>query len=422
MPVRCSVASRQTPSSSHANLKGAEIMPFPRASRALERFTVLDLTRVRAGPTCVRQLADWGANVIKIELPPEPGAGDPLGGPREGSDFQNLHRNKRSITLNLKMPEALAAFRRMVKKADVVVENFRPDVKRRLGIGYKQLAKVNPKLIYASISGFGQTGPYADRPGFDQIAQGMGGLMSITGLPGQGPVRVGIPIADLTAGLFCALGILVALLEREKSKKGQHVTTSLLEAQIFMLDFQGARWLIGGEVPKQAGNNHPTSIPTGVFKTADGLINIASTGSKIWARFLKAADAAELGERPEYQTSAERSKHRDKLNADMELYTVKRTSAEWVELLNKAGVPCGPIYSIDQVYADPQVAHLGMAQPVKTRDKSRLRMARQPMSLSRTPSRFVAPPPALGEHTDAVLREFGFSAKEISALRKANAV
>ena len=422
MPVRCSVASRQTPSSSHANLKGAEIMPFPRASRALERFTVLDLTRVRSGPTCVRQLADWGANVIKIELPPEPGAGDPLGGPREGSDFQNLHRNKRSITLNLKMPEALAAFRRMVKKADVVVENFRPDVKRRLGIDYKQLAKVNPKLIYASISGFGQTGPYADRPGFDQIAQGMGGLMSITGLPGQGPVRVGIPIADLTAGLFCALGILVALLEREKSKKGQHVTTSLLEAQIFMLDFQGARWLIGGEVPKQAGNNHPTSIPTGVFKTADGLINIASTGSKIWARFLKAADAAELGERPEYQTSAERSKHRDKLNADMELYTVKRTSAEWIELLNEAGVPCGPIYSIDQVYADPQVAHLGMAQPVKTRDKSRLRMARQPMSLSRTPSRFVAPPPALGEHTDAVLREFGFSAKEISALRKANAV
>jgi len=397
-------------------------MPFPRASRALERFTVLDLTRVRSGPTCVRQLADWGANVIKIELPPEPGASDPLGGPREGSDFQNLHRNKRSITLNLKMPEALAAFRRMVKKADVVVENFRPDVKRRLGIDYKQLAKVNPKLIYASISGFGQTGPYADRPGFDQIAQGMGGLMSITGLPGQGPVRVGIPIADLTAGLFCALGILVALLEREKSKKGQHVTTSLLEAQIFMLDFQGARWLIGGEVPKQAGNNHPTSIPTGVFKTADGLINIASTGSKIWARFLKAADAAELGERPEYQTSAERSKHRDKLNADMELYTVKRTSAEWIELLNEAGVPCGPIYSIDQVYADPQVAHLGMAQPVKTRDKSRLRMARQPMSLSRTPSRFVAPPPALGEHTDAVLREFGFSAKEISALRKANAV
>ena len=397
-------------------------MPFARASRALERFTVLDLTRVRAGPTCVRQLADWGANVIKIELPPEPGAGDALGGPRESSDFQNLHRNKRSMTMNLKAPEALAAFKRMVKKADVVVENFRPDVKRRLGIDYKQLAKINPKLIYASISGFGQTGPYANRPGFDQIAQGMGGLMSVTGLPGQGPVRVGIPIADLTAGLFCALGILVALLEREKSKKGQYVSTSLLEAQIFMLDFQGARWLIGGEVPKQAGNNHPTSIPTGVFKTADGLINIASAGGTIWARFLKAVDAAELGERPEYRTAAERSKHRDALNADIDRYTMKRTSAEWIELLNKAGVPCGPIYNIDQVYADPQVAHLGMAQPVKTKDNSPLRMARQPMSLSRTPSRFVAPPPALGEHTDAVLKEFGFSAKEIAALRAAKAV
>jgi crotonobetainyl-CoA:carnitine CoA-transferase CaiB-like acyl-CoA transferase len=397
-------------------------MPFPRASRALERFTVLDLTRVRAGPTCVRQLSDWGANVIKIELPPEPGAGDPLGGPREGSDFQNLHRNKRSITLNLKAPEALAAFKRMVKKADVVIENFRPDVKRRLGIDYRALAKINPKLIYASISGFGQNGPYADRPGFDQIAQGMGGLMSITGLPGQGPVRVGIPIADLSAGLFCALGILVALLEREKSKKGQHITTSLLEAQIFMLDFQGARWLIDGVIPPQAGNNHPTSIPTGVFKTTDGHINIASTGSKIWARFCNAAGAQELAQRPQYQTAAERSKNRDALNADIERYTVKRSSAEWIELLNKAGVPCGPIYSIDQVYADPQVVHLGMAQPVRRKGKPPLRMARQPMSLSRTPSRFAAPPPELGEHTAAVLGEFGFSAKEIAALRKAKAV
>src|SRR6059058_4134092 len=257
---------------------------FARASGALQRFTVLDLTRVRAGPTCVRQLADWGANVIKIELPPEPGGGDPLGGPREGSDFQNLHRSKRSMTLNLKAPEAVAAFKRMVKKADVVVENFRPDVKRRLGIDYPQLRKINPKLVYASISGFGQTGPYADRPGFDQIAQGMGGLMSITGLPGQGPVRVGIPIADLTAGIFCSLGILLALIERQRSGAGQWVQTSLLQAQIFMLDFQAARWLTEGEVPKQAGNNHPTSIPTGVFETSDGYINVATTGQKIWER------------------------------------------------------------------------------------------------------------------------------------------
>jgi crotonobetainyl-CoA:carnitine CoA-transferase CaiB-like acyl-CoA transferase len=248
----------------------------------------------------------------------------------------------------------------------------------------------------------------------------MGGLMSITGLPGQGPVRVGIPLADLTAGLFCALGILVALLEREKSKKGQYVCTSLIEAQIFMLDFQGARWLIGHEVPKQAGNNHPTSIPTGVFKTADGFINIASTGTRIWSRFCEAAGAKDLMERPEYQSAAGRSQHRDALNADMERYTVKRTSAEWIEVLNRAGVPSGPIYAIDQVYADPQVVHLGIAQPVK--GKGGLRMARQPMSLSRTPSKLVAPPPGLGEHTNVVLKEFGFSAKEISALRKANAI
>src|SRR6202521_2632682 len=255
-------------------------MPLPRASKALSRFTVLDLTRVRAGPTCVRQLADWGANVIKIEIPAALDSGEPLGGPRDGPDFMNLHRNKRSITLNLKSPEGVAAFKKLVKKADVVVENFRPDVKERLGIDYKVLCKINPRIIYASISGFGQTGPYAERPGFDQIAQGMGGLMSITGIPGQGPVRVGIPIADLTAGLFCAIGILTALLEREKSKKGQHISTSLLQAQIFMLDFQAARWLISKEVPKQAGNDHPTSIPTGVFKTTDGYINIATTGAR----------------------------------------------------------------------------------------------------------------------------------------------
>jgi len=397
-------------------------MPFPRASKALSRFTVLDLTRVRAGPTCVRQLADWGANVIKIETPAALETGEPLGGPRDGPDFMNLHRNKRSITLNLKAPEGVAALKKMVKKADVVVENFRPAVKERLGIDYKALRKVNPRIVYASISGFGQTGPYAERPGFDQIAQGMGGLMSITGIAGQGPVRVGIPIADLTAGLFCAMGILIALLERETSGKGQEIETSLLQAQIFMLDFQAARWLVSGEVAKQAGNNHPTSIPTGVFKTADGYINIASTGSRIWARFCNAANAGELLQRPEYQTASDRSKNRDALNADIESYTIKRGSAEWIELLNKAGVPCGPIYTIDQVYSDPQVVHLAMAQPVLTKDRSQLRMARQPVSLSRTPSRLVAPPPGLGEHTNGVLKELGFSAKEIAALRKANAV
>src|SRR5712671_1451743 len=397
-------------------------MPTPRASRALERFTVLDLTQVRSGPTCVRQLADWGANVIKVEQPPELVTGEPPGGPREGPDFQNLHRNKRSITLNLKSKQGLAAFLRMVKKADVVVENFRPDVKKRLGIDYKSLSKVNPKIILGSISGFGQDGPYAGRPGFDQIAQGMGGLMSITGLPGQGPVRVGIPIADLCAGLFCALGILVALLEREKSKKGQHITTSLLQAQIFMLDFQAARWLVKGEVPQQAGNNHPTSIPTGVFKTSDGHINIATAGQKIWERFCHALDAPELITRPEYANGAGRLKNRDALNAEINQLTAKRPSADWVERFNKAGVPCGPIYSIDQMFADAQVKHVGMAQPVKTKDRQALTLVGQPVSLSRTPSKLVARPPGLGQHTEAVLKEFGFSTKEIAALRQANAI
>jgi crotonobetainyl-CoA:carnitine CoA-transferase CaiB-like acyl-CoA transferase len=397
-------------------------MPFPRASKALSRFTVLDLTRVRSGPTCVRQLADWGANVIKIESPPQLETGEPLGGPREGSDFQNLHRNKRSITLNLKSPEGREAFLRMVKKADVVVENFRPDVKKRLKIDYKDLRKVNPKIVYASISGFGQDGPYAERPGFDQIAQGMGGLMSITGLPGQGPVRVGIPIADLSAGLFCALGIMVALLERDESGKGQHVETSLLQAQIFMLDFQAARWLAKGEVAKQAGNNHPTSIPTGVFKTVDGYINIATTGQKIWERFCQTLEAPELVKDPDYASGAARLRNRDALNAKIEAHTVKRTSADWVDRFNKAGVPCGPIYAIDQMFADPQVKHIGIAQPVKTKDKKSMTLVSQPVTLSRTPSKLAAAPPALGEHTTSVLKEFGFSAKQIEALRKAEAI
>ena len=296
-------------------------MPFPKASRALERFTVLDLTRVRSGPTCVRQLADWGANVIKIEMPPEPDGGEPLGGPREGPDFQNLHRNKRSMTLNLKAPEAVAAFKRMVKKADVVVENFRPDVKRRLGIDYKRPAQDQSEASSMPASpASARPVPMPTRPGFDQIAQGMGGLMSITGLPGQGPVRVGIPIADLSAGLFCALGILVALLEREKSSKGQHVTTSLLQAQIFMLDFQ-ARALADrrARCPSRPATTIRPAIPTGVFKTADGHINIASTGQKIWERFCaRGRCARSCCSSPEYQTAAARSKNRDALNAEIE--------------------------------------------------------------------------------------------------------
>ena len=398
-------------------------MSAPRASQALSRFAVLDLTRVRAGPTAVRQLADWGANVIKIDAPEE-GGGEPMGGARRGSDFQNLHRNKRSITLNLKDNAAREVFYRMVKKADVVVENFRPDVKERLGIDYESLKKINKGIVYASISGFGQDGPYRDRPGFDQIAQGMGGLMSITGLPGQGPVRVGIPVADLCAGLFCAIGILTALLEREQSGEGQWVQTSLLQAQVFMLDFQASRWLNNKEVPPQAGNNHPTSIPTGVFKTSDGHINIATTGQKIWERFAQAIDAPELIARAEYATGALRLKNRDALNAELDKITATKSNAEWQDILDKAGVPTGPIYSIDQMFADPQVKHLGLAVPVPTasQDGRPLTVVAQPFTMSRTPSKMVAPPPDVGEHNDEVLKEFGYSAQEIDDLRKAKAI
>jgi crotonobetainyl-CoA:carnitine CoA-transferase CaiB-like acyl-CoA transferase len=378
-------------------------MPFPRASQALSRFTVLDLTRVRSGPTCVRQLADWGANVIKIDALTEDAAGEQPGGPRHGSDFQNLHRNKR-------------------EQADVVVENFRPDVKARLGIDYDSLRKINPRIVYGSISGFGQDGPYHKRPGFDQIAQGMGGLMSITGAPGQGPMRVGIPVADLAAGLFCAIGILTALLERDVSGEGQWVQTSLLQAQIFMLDFQASRWLMEEEVPKQAGNDHPTSIPTGVFKTSDGFINIATTGGRIWERCAEAIGAPDLPTRPEYATGPARSKNRDALNAEINALTEKKSADTWVRELNAAGVPCGPIYSVDQVFGDAQVRHLGIAQDVPNAENRHIRLVSQPVTLSRTPSRMAARPPEFGEQTEEVLAEFGFSADEIAKLRQAKVV
>jgi crotonobetainyl-CoA:carnitine CoA-transferase CaiB-like acyl-CoA transferase len=397
-------------------------MPFPSASQALSRFTVLDLTRVRAGPTCVRQLADWGANVIKVDALLEDAGGEQLGGARRGSDFQNLHRNKRAMTLNLKDARGLETFKRLAKKADVVVENFRPDVKAKLGIDYESLRQINPGLVYGSISGFGQDGPYHKRPGFDQIAQGMGGLMSITGAPGQGPMRVGIPVADLTAGLFCAMGILTALLERDVSGEGQWVQTSLLQAQIFMLDFQASRWLMEQDVAKQVGNDHPTSIPTGVFRTSDGYINIATAGGQIWERCAQALGAPELPKRPEYATAPDRSRNRKELNAEINKLTEKKSTDTWVRELNAAGVPCGPIYSIDQMFDDEQVKHLGIAQDVPNAENRHIRLVGQPFKLSRTPSQMVAPPPEFGEQTEEVLAEFGFSAGEIAELKRGKVV
>jgi crotonobetainyl-CoA:carnitine CoA-transferase CaiB-like acyl-CoA transferase len=385
----------------------------------LARFKVIDLTRVRAGPTAVRQLADWGADVIKIEAP-EGDAG--LGGERHGPDFQNLHRNKRSLTLNLKTPEGLAVLKRLVAQADVVVENYRPDVKFRLGVDYESLQAINPRIVYASISGFGQDGPYRDRPGFDQIAQGMGGLMSITGEPGRGPMRVGVPVADLTAGIFAAMGILIALLEREQSGEGQWVKSSLLGAQISMLDFQAAHWTIAKEVPGQAGNNHPTSIPTGVFATADGYINIAAAGDDIYRRLCKALGADHLVADPLYATGRARSDNRDSLNEAIEAITRGKTSAEWIDALNQASVSSGPIYKMNEVFEDAQVKHLAMTRTVPHPVLGDVEVVGQPIELSRTPWSIRRATPEPGEHTDAVLAELGYSAEEIAALHAGKVV
>ncbi|MCW5591494.1 MAG: CoA transferase [Burkholderiales bacterium] len=393
-------------------------MPHLPASSALARFRVIDLTQVRAGPTAARQLADWGADVIQVQMPEHMRGDDTLGG-QDGSDYQYTHRNKRSITLNLKAPEGIAVLKRLVEKADVLLENFRPDVKSRLGIDYEALSAINPRLVYASISGFGQTGPYAHRPGFDQIAQGMGGLMSVTGLPGQGPVRVGIPIADLCAGIFAAYGVTVALLEREASGRGQWVHTSLLESMVYMMDFQTSRWSIDHEVPGQAGNFHPTSIPTGVYATKDGHINIAVFGGKIWERFAQALGAPEWIADERSKTKAARSVNRDWLNTEIEKRLREDTSDHWIEKLNAAGVACGRINDIRETFEEPQVKHLGMLRKVVSARLGEQQLMGQPVTLARTPSNIVRAAPLRGEHTEEILAEAGYGPQDLARMKSA---
>jgi formyl-CoA transferase len=390
----------------------------------LDRYMVLDLTRARAGPTAARVLADWGANVIHITAPDRPGVkGSHVTGPRDAPDFQNLNRNKRSLTIDLATQEGHALFMKLAARADVIIENFRPDVKNRLGIDYDAVSKDNPRIVYGSISGFGQKGPYAARPGLDQIAQGMGGLMSITGLSGQGPVRVGIPITDLCAGMFLAQGILLALLDREHTGAGQWVHTSLLEAMIFMLDFQAARYLQKGEVPGQAGNDHPTGVPQSCYQAADKPINISAAGD-LWPRFCKAVGMEGWLDDPDFKDYQSRSDNRARLNAMIAELVKQKPAGDWIELLNQAGVPCGPVNNIAEVFAEPQVAHLDLVHHVQHQRLGTLDVLGQPVNLSAAPQpeQFRYPAPDLGEHNEEILREIGLGDDEIECLVRSGAI
>ncbi len=385
---------------------------------ALTGFKLLDLTTARSGPTCVRFLADMGADVIQIVRP-----SSSLNETRLTIfDSENLHRNKRSMVLDLQKPEGKDVFMRLVKDADIVVENYRPDVKHRLGIDYEAVSAVNPRIVYGSISGFGEDGPYKRRPAVDQIIQAMGGMMSITGFPGDPPLRVGIAISDLSAGITLAGGILAALVERSRSGKGQWVHTSLIEAMISMLDFQATRWLIDHEVPGPAGNDHPTVFPSGVFDTAEGQISIAATSNRMWNDFVRVLELPELLEDERFQDRAGRARNREALRVICQERLLTKTALQWTDELNAVGVPAGPIYTVDQTFADPQVQHLHMAAPVESPLYGHLDLLRLAVTLDRTPPSVRTPAPVPGADTEAILRENGFSDAEIAALTEGGVV
>jgi formyl-CoA transferase len=381
---------------------------------------VIELCLARAGPTTIRHLADWGADVIKVE-PLEASAED-VTGKRDDFDFQNLHRNKRTIRLNLKTPEGHAAFMKLVKQADVLVENMRATVKYRLKVAWEDVHKVNPRLVYGSLSGFGQTGPYSTRGGVDQIAQGMSGLMSVTGLPGQGPVRVGIAVGDMTAGNLLALGIMIALFDRERGAEGRWVHTSLLESLIFMLDFQATRWLIKKEVPGQAGNHHPTGIPTGVYPSKDGFFNLAGSSTRLWMRSCDVLGHPEWKDKVEWSTQEGRHKDRKNINDSIAAVTATKPTAHWMKAFEDAGIPCGPIYTIDQTFNDPQVKHLGMAAPVMHPRLGKLDLVASPLNFTGAEKKIRSATPDGGAHTDEIMKELGYSSQDIEQFRKNSVV
>lgn len=391
--------------------------------QAMRGIRVLDLSRVRAGPTCVRMLADFGADVIRVEPPPgaDPNA-NMFVDSRGNGDFQNLNRNKRSLTLNLKAAEGREIFHRLVADADVVVENWRPDVKIRLGVDYDTLRKINPRIILASISGYGQGGPYAKRPGFDQILQGMGGLMSVTGLPGQGPVRAGIAVADSSAGLYSAIGILLALMERERSGQGQWVHTSLLHAQIAMMDFQMARYLNDGDIPEQAGNDHPLASPMGIVQAQDGVLNIGVSGAGNWQRFCRALGQEQWLTDPRFLENTDRIANREPLMAEIEAVTKTDTVAHWVQLINDAGVPAGPVYSVPQVFTDPQVVDSSVTATAQDGSGRTYTLVTSPVILDRTPGAVRSAAPDCGEHTEEILLEVGYTPADITRLQDSHIV
>jgi formyl-CoA transferase/CoA:oxalate CoA-transferase len=390
----------------------------------LDDLLVVDLSRALAGPFCTLMLSDLGARVIKVEAPPggddTRGWGPPFVG-TESAYFLSVNRNKESLTLNLKDPRGVAVLRRLLARADVLVENFRPGTMERLGLGYREVHADFPRLVYASISGFGQDGPYRERAAYDLILQGLGGLMSITGEEDGPPVKVGVAIADICAGMYAAFGILAALRVRERTGSGQWVDAALLDGQVSWLTYAAAIYFATGESMGRLGSAHPTIVPYQAFATADGYLNVAVGSEAIWKRFCEAVDPA-LAADPRYATNRDRVAHRRELVAHLSRLFAQRTTAAWMEILDEAGVPNGPILTIAEVCAHPQVRHRQMVVEMDHPTAGRIRQTGLPVKLSETPGRLRTPPPTLGQHTTAILRELGFADAEIDALRDAGVV